>query len=158
MADTLYRGEQQLFYITIDGTDYPVGCVTSNSIQETSDTIETTTRDNEGWKTSRPTNQSYTISVEGLQIRSNSAPVTKFSYDYLIDLKRSRTVFQWKTNVPNSGLSQTGFAYIDSISEAASVGEYLTFTANLQGYGAINTAQELADNYIVQDGNNYIFN
>ncbi len=59
------NGEIRILYIKQSGDFYPIGCLTSNSFSEDFETIGTTTRDNDGWATSRPTKQSYTISFDG---------------------------------------------------------------------------------------------
>jgi hypothetical protein len=48
----------------------PIGCLTANSMEESSEFIDTTTRDNEGWTTSRPVMQSYNLSFSSLQVNT----------------------------------------------------------------------------------------
>ena len=56
------------------------------------------------------------------------------SYDSLKKLKRNRTLLEWKIegNIPSVDY---GKCYIQDISEANTVGEFLTFSGSLLGYG-----------------------
>ena len=63
-----YKGEDRILYIKIDNLFVPIGCLTENSFSESVDTIDTTTRENMGWTSSRPVMQSYSISFNGIQI------------------------------------------------------------------------------------------
>ncbi|MFZ2795329.1 MAG: hypothetical protein WAZ38_07105, partial [Prolixibacteraceae bacterium] len=67
------NGEDRILYFKINNSWLPVGCLTENSLEETSEFLDTTTRDNEGWNTSRPIGQSYNISFAGLQLNSTVA-------------------------------------------------------------------------------------
>lgn len=129
-----YKGEEQILYFVIDGIDIPIGCLTSNSFNESVDMLDTTTSDNAGWKTSVPTNQSYNLTFEGLQTLTPDIGAEKYSYDYLKILKRNRTLIDWKLQI-DGVFEDTGQAYITEISETASVGEFMSFSANMEGYG-----------------------
>lgn len=168
MSDYL-KGEFDLLYLVIDGVDIPIGCSTSHGFNETSDMLDTTTTDNGGWKTSRPTNQSYTIDFEGLSVISNEAVIDRYSYDLLVGLKRNRTLIDWKEvfDQGNKYREQTGKGYIVDISELSPVGEYLTFNATIEGYGepvlqsffvdsVDNLIWENGDNAIAENGDNII--
>ena len=115
--------------------------------------LGTTTRDNNGWTTSVPTNQSYNISFDGLIINTNfnGGDFTKISYDRLRVLKRSRTLIEWKIQDTNKVFVDNGKGYIVNLSDSSSIDEFVTFTASIEGYGEPNstTEQEL----IIQDGN-----
>ena len=66
------NGNLKLLYLYVGGEYFPIGCLTSNSFSETSDMLDTTTRQNaNGWKTSIPTNQSYNISFSGITTTSD---------------------------------------------------------------------------------------
>ena len=86
--------------ILIDFGDgfFPIGMLTANSFSEEIDTIDSTTRDNAGWKTQTLTNQSYSIEFSGIVIKTlfNNGDFTKISYDRLKDIKRSRQLIEWK--------------------------------------------------------------
>ena len=130
-------GEDRILYVKYLGNWLPVGCLTSNSISESSEMLPTMTRDNSGWSTSRPTNQNYNVSFEGIQINTTvgGGTFTVASYDRLKLLKRSRTLLDWKIQGSIFPIVDYGKGYISEISEASSVGEYLTFSGTLTGYG-----------------------
>ncbi len=156
MAETYYKGEEQILYLVIDSVDCPIACLTENSFSETVDMMDTTTIDNEGWKTSRPQNQSYSISFTGLQIITDETTPTRYSYDLLKVLKRNRTRIEWKKQV-DGVFRETGEGYIKDLGEAASVGDYLTFDGTIEGYGK-PTIVDIADTvYQYEDGDIYIF-
>ena len=56
---TFTLGEDRILYIKVEGVYLPIGCLTADSIEESSEFIDTTTRDNGGWSTSRPVVQYY---------------------------------------------------------------------------------------------------
>jgi len=132
-----YNGADRILYIKYLGSWLPVGCLTSNSISESSEMLQTTTRDNDGWATSRPTMQNYSISFEGLQINTTVAggTFTVASYDRLKLLKRSKTLLDWKIQGSEFPVVDYGKCYITEISEASAVEDFLTFTGVLTGYG-----------------------
>lgn len=132
-----YRGQNQIVYFAIDGVYLPVGCLTNNNFEETSDFLDTTTRDNEGWKTSIPANQGYTFSFDGLQINTvwSGGDFSKLSYDKLKQLKRSRTLLNFRIKTTDEVFIEIGKAYIQNIGEAAPVDDFLTFNVSMVGYG-----------------------
>jgi hypothetical protein len=160
MSDT-FKGEEQILYLVFDGLDYPIGCLTDNGISDSSETIETTTADNEGWTTERPTNQSYSINFSGLEIQTDNEVIEKYSYDLLVQLKRNRTLINWKTLISTDTvyMEQTGQGYITEIGEAASVGDFITFDGTIKGYHKPNIVSNsgTTNNLVFEDGNNYIF-
>lgn len=147
-----YKGEDRILYIKQNGNWLPVGCLTSNSLSENSEMLPTTTRDNDGWNTSRPTNQSYSVSFEGLQINTTVAGGTfsVASYDKLKLLKRSRTLLDWKIQGTLFPTVDYGKGYITDISEASAVDEFLTFSGTLTGYG-IPRVRTLGE-FVLNDG------
>lgn len=132
-----YNGSDRILYIKYLGAWLPVGCLTSNSLSETSEMLSTTTRDNDGWNTSRPTNQSYNISFEGIQLNTTIAGgiFTVASYDRLKLLKRNRMLLDWKIQGTVFPTVDYGKAYITDISEVSAVEEFLTFSGSMTGYG-----------------------
>jgi hypothetical protein len=158
-----FKGEERILYIKISGEYFPIGCLSENSFSESSETIDTTTRDNAGWITSRPTMQSYNISFSGIQVNSTIAggDLNVVSYDRLKELKRDRQLLDWKIQGTNFPIVDYGKAYITDISESAPVGELITFSGTLNGYGKpLMASIELVllnngnPNAIIQDGNN----
>lgn len=131
-----YKGESRILYIQVLGVFLPIACLTDNPFSENSEFLETTTRDNQGWKTSRPIMQSYNISFNGLQVNSSVAGgnFTVASYDKLKELKRNRILLDWKI-MGDFPVVDYGKAYINDLSEASPVDEFLTFSGSLVGYG-----------------------
>jgi hypothetical protein len=157
-----YKGEERILYIKISGEYTPIGCLTDNSFSESSDTIDTTTRDNGGWVTSRPTMQNYSIGFNGIQVNSTMAggDFGVASYDRLKELKRGRQLLEWKIQGENFPVVDYGKAYITDISEAAPVNELITFSGTLNGFGqplmasyALVLLNDGDPSVIVQDGN-----
>ena len=157
-----FKGEERILYIKLNGDFMPIGCLSENSFSESSETIDTTTKDTFGWATSRPTNQSYSISFSGIQVNSTVAggTFTVASYDRLKELKRGRQLLDWKIQGSTFPIVDYGKAYLNEISEAATVGELITFSGTLTGFGKPLMASigvVLLNNgdptVIVQDGN-----
>lgn len=157
-----FKGEERILYIKLLGTYIPIGCLTDNSFSESSETIDTTTRDNAGWSTSRPTMQSYSISFSGIQVNSTMAggDFGVASYDRLKELKRDRQLLEWKIQGENFPIVDYGKAYITDISEATPVNELITFSGTLNGFGqplmasyALVLLNDGDPSVIVQDGN-----
>jgi len=131
------NGEDRILYIKVNGNYMPVGCLTGNSISESSEMLQTTTRDNSGWATSRPLNQNYSISFDGVQVNTTVAggSFSLLSYDRLKLLKRNKQLLDWKIEGSIFPVVDYGKCYITELSEASNVGEFLTFTGSLTGFG-----------------------
>ena len=131
------NGEDRILYVKINGAYLPIGCLTDNSFDESVEFLDTTTRDNGGWNTSRPLNQQYSISFNGVQVNSTLAGgnFNVASYDKLKQLKRNRQLIDWKIQGTVYPIVDYGKGYIGSISEANAVGEFMTFTGSITGYG-----------------------
>ena len=132
-----YSGSDRILYIKQYGAWLPIGCLTSNSLSESSEMLPTTTRDNNGWSTSRPVAQNYTISFDGLQLNTTVAGgvFTASSYDRLKLLKRNKILLDWKIQGALFPVVDYGKCYISEISEASAVSEFLTFSGTMVGYG-----------------------
>lgn len=157
-----FKGEERIIYLKLLGVYVPIGCLTDNSFTERSETIDTTTRENNGWTSSRPVNQSYSITFNGLQIVTAVAggDYTKASYDKLKELKRNRQLLDWKIQGANYPIVDYGKCYITDLSEAAPVNEFITFSGTLTGFGQPYMAESQLvvlnngdPSVIVQDGN-----
>lgn len=147
-----YKGEDRILYLKLLGAWLPIACLTDNPFSETSEFIDTTTRDNGGWTTSRPNMQSYNISFNGLQLNTSVAcgTFTVISYDKLKQLKRSKTLLDWKIE-GNFPVVDYGKAYIQELSEANAVDEFLTFSGSLVGFGIPLTTTKGTD--VLNSGN-----
>lgn len=130
------KGEDSLFYIKYNGVWCPIACETSNSFSESVEMINTTTRDNAGWKTEIPTNQSFSISLDAiLTIDDKTANSNVLSYNKIRKMKRERTLIEWKRETFEGWYIDGGKAYIVDISDANAVGEDITFSLQLNGFG-----------------------
>jgi hypothetical protein len=131
-------GEDRLLFIKVDGTYLPIGCLTANSLEESSEFIDTTTRDNGGWTTSRPVMQSYNISFSGLQVNTTIAGGNFgiASYDKLRDFKRDRILLDWKLQGTLYPVVDFGKFYIQNLSDTENIGELLAFSGTAVGFGA----------------------
>jgi hypothetical protein len=147
-----YKGSDRILYIKQNGAWMPVGCLTSNSFGESSEMLQTTTRDNNGWSTSRPTMQSYTIGFEGIQLNTTVAGgvFSVASYDKLKILKRDKMLLDWKIQGVTFPTVDYGKCYINEISENASSDEILSFSGSMVGYG-IPLTRTLGE-FVLNDG------
>lgn len=135
-ASDLYLGDVKILWVRFGADFEPVACVTSNTFSENSEVLETTTADNDGWKSFVATNQGYNLSVEGLMIDDFTAPNDgKVSANKLKILKRSRTIFDWELRTNSNEFIESGQALITDLSDGASVGEFISFSASMQGIG-----------------------
>lgn len=157
------NGEDRILYIKLLGVFLPIGCLTDNSLSESAEMIDTTTRENNGWTSSRPSTQSYSISFSGLQINTTMAGgnFNLISYDKLKELKRDRQLLAWKIEGSLYPVVDYGNCFITSVSETNAVGEFITFSGEITGFGRPYMASlqlVLLNNgdptKIVQDGNN----
>lgn len=130
-------GEDRILFIKQNAVWLPVGCLTDNSMEESVEMMDTTTRDNQGWSTSTPLIQQYTISFNGLQLNSTVAGgnFNVASYDKLKQLKRDRILLDWKIQGTIYPIVDYGKFYIVSLSEANAVGEFMSFSGSATGFG-----------------------
>lgn len=131
------NGEDRILFIKINGVYMPIACLTSNGIEENTETIETTTRDNEGWKTDKGLVQSYSIPFAGLQINTTVAGgvFNVASYDRIKLLKRAKTILDWKIQGTIYPVVDYGKGIITQLSSAENVGEFLSFSGVILGFG-----------------------
>ena len=130
-------GTYSILYIKWEDEFLPIGCLTSDSFSEQVEMLDTTTRDNAGWRTSTPTNQSYNLSFDGLIQNTNftGGDSTKISLDRLRVLKRGRTLIEWKTQDENLTFVDSGFGHITSLSKTSNMEEFISFTCDIEGFG-----------------------
>ena len=130
-------GTNRVLYIKWDNEYLPIGCLTSDSFSESCEMLDTTTRDNAGWKTSTPTLQSYNISFDGLVINTSylGGDQTKISYDRLTLLKRNKTLIEWKSQDTLGVFVSVGKGYITELSDSSEIDGFISFNASIIGYG-----------------------
>jgi len=131
------NGQDRILYIKYNGVYMPVGCLTGNNIDDTLEMLDTTTRDSEGWATSKPLLQSYSISFSGIQVNSTviGGNFNVSSYDRLTDIKRSKTRVEWKIQGKIFPIVDYGFGYINNLSSIENVGEFMSFSGAITGFG-----------------------
>jgi len=137
------NGSDRVLFLKISGNWLPIGCLTSNSFDESAELLDTTTRDNQGWTTSRPVLQSYSIGFNGLQLNSTVAGgnFNVASYDKLKSLKRDKILLDWKIEGSIYPIIDYGKGYISSISESNVIDEFMEFNGSITGYGKPLIAQ-----------------
>lgn len=160
-----YNGQDRILYIKINGVYLPIGCLTENSFEESSEFLETTTQENNGWLTSRPVKQQYSVSFSGIQVNSTIAggTFTVASYDKLKEFKRGRILLEWKIEGTLYPVVDYGKGYIGTISESNVIDEFMTFTGSITGFGTplmASKALVVLNNgdptVIVNNGNNNV--
>lgn len=145
------RGKESLFYVKKNDVYFPVGCLTSSPLSETVDMIETTTRDNNGWKTNYPTLQGYSIELSGLMVMDDEDSGNEvLSYRELRKFKRDKVLIEWQRKTLDGYYIDSGKAYITNISDSDEADGFITFNASLQGYGA--PIEDSARIYILGNG------
>jgi len=127
------NGTYKILYIEKDGVFYPIGCLTSNSFSESVEMLDTTTRDNQGWNTSKPTNQSYNISFDGL-ITQELVLAGVITYGEIKQIKRSRALINWKIE-DSVGNIDYGSGYFTDLGDSAEIDSMTSFNGTILGYG-----------------------
>ena len=133
------KGKESILYIKWNGLWAPISCETSNSMSETSESLDTTTKDNAGWTTSVPTNQSYSISFTGQTVLEEGNGI--LNYYELVKIKRSRQLIEWQRRTANR-MIEGGKAYIFDINNVYETEGIANFDMVLTGFGI----PELVDN------------
>lgn len=126
------QGKNSILFIKWKGLWVPISCETSNTMSESSEMIDTTTRDNGGWSTSRPNGQSYSISFSGQTVLEMGNSI--LNYWELVKLKRSRQLIEWQRRV-NNRMIESGMAYISDISNSYETEGLANFDMTLTGFG-----------------------
>ena len=144
--ESFFKGYEQILYVggeigdgPVEPPVYePVTCLTNTSFSESSDILETTTRDNAGWKSAIPTNQGYTVSFDGIAFNSLVDSLAgKLSWDRLKILKRSRIRFFWELRIQGGDYIDFGTGYLVELSADAPAdgNSFITFSGTILGYG-----------------------
>ena len=131
-----------------DGSIYrPVACLTSNSLAETRNIIESQTKCSPGTIEKTAGSYVYEISLEGQYIDTTSvgAEITKASHDFLHTLIQAGATETWKLD---TGLADTaayyGTAILQDLELTAPAGDEIsTFSGTLSGSGAIVTVDPI---------------
>lgn len=125
-----------------DGSIYrPIACLTSNSLTETQNIIESQTKCDAGVIIKTPGSYTYEISAEGEYIDTTSvgAEVTKASHDYLHTVFGTEVTWKIATGLTDTA-AYYGTAILNDLSGDFAAGDELaTFSASLSGTGTIVT-------------------
>ena len=142
----MQNGNDRVLYLYNTDDFYPIGCLTGNSFSENTDLLDATMRsDTGGWMQSVPSHQSYSISFSGVLELSDRGG-TVMTYEDVKTLKRARTKVQWKI-ISAAGDSEEGYGYLVSLSNAASVDEFVTFDGEIVGVGEPSSTAWTAPTY-----------
>lgn len=144
MSTTPIRGENGILFLYLDDAWKPIACLTSNSLSTTVEVIERQTKCAPGVTEKSAGVFNYNISAEGEYIDTTSVggDDTKASHDLLLQLQTARNLVQWQLNTDISNddsVKYYGTALITDLSLDQAVNENSTFSATLDGNGAILT-------------------
>jgi hypothetical protein len=138
---TFIKGDALVLYVWEGSAYRPMACLTSNSLAQTRNIIDSQTKCNPGVVERSPGSLSYDLSFEGQYIDTTSAgaEITKASHDELKILLELGLVDDWKMD---TGLADTvayyGSAIFSDLSLDAPAGDAIsTFSGTLSGSGAI---------------------
>jgi hypothetical protein len=82
----IVQGNDRILFIKRGDNFQPVGCLTSNGLDEATEFLPTTTRNAEGWETQRPTTQNYSINFSGFQVPTSFRANTDFVNFYTLEI------------------------------------------------------------------------
>ena len=141
------KGDNIILYVH-DGSIYrPIACLTSNSLSQDVNVIESQTKCDPGVVIKDPGSMTYEITFEGNYIDTTSvgAEVTKASHDYIKTLLEAAGENTWKMS---TGLADTtdyyGTGIFSNLSLDASAGDELaTFSGTIAGSGSIVTVDPI---------------
>lgn len=142
------KGDNNILFIH-NGTAYkPIACLTSNSISNAVNVIESQTKCFPGEIKKTAGTVSASIDFEGEFIDTTSAggDTTKSSFDALLAIQNAGTVFKWKidTDIVNTATSfkMFGFGVLTDLSLDAAAGDELqTFSGTIDVSGKILNAE-----------------
>ncbi len=143
-------GTFRILYIKIDEDYLPIGCLTSNSFTESATMLGTTTRDNQdGWESSIPTSQNYSIPFEGILTDELESELVT-TYYMLQALKRARTLVEWRIESVEGNFEE-GSGYITDLANTNTVDEFVSFSGTIIGHGFVEA--ETGGFLLLEDGN-----
>lgn len=137
------KGENLILYVK-DGVTYrPIACLTSNSLSETKNIIESQTKCDPGVIIKTPGTYSYELSCEGEYIDTTSvgAATTKASHDFLHSIFGTMVTWKLSTGLTTNA-NYYGTAILNDLSAEFPAGDELaTFSASLSGSGLITLTE-----------------
>jgi hypothetical protein len=145
------QGNNKIVFLQRAGEFIPVGCIISNSFEESSETLAAQTRELGIWTSIIPDLQSYSITVEAIQDLEIGGIIT---FEDIRGLKRAQYKVNWRIGI-DGDFEQEGFGYITSVSEVAEVNQSATYNFVIQGDGVplvVNTALGVDLTDFLEDG------
>jgi len=137
-----YNGSNSILYIKFNEVFAPVACLTSHSISEVTDALETSVNVSQGasWRTYTPDYQAYDLQASGLKINDQSGEFeARVSLPKLKTLKRNRVIFEWEVRTEGGDFIESGTGFITSLTENADVGEFINFDVSIKGVGELTS-------------------
>lgn len=113
--------------------DIAVGCLTSQSLSETIDFIQTCKRTEKGAISQLPQLYGYSIPFEAVMAIGSS----NLSYEDLKTIMRNRTRVDWSIINLDINEGDAGQAFIENLQLSANTQDFIKFTGTLTGYGEI---------------------
>lgn len=126
------NGNELILYVSSNA----IACCLNHSISMTTEEIDTTTKDSDGWKEIILGLRSWSITGEGLTEFSAT-----YGFDDLVTIWKNKTLItvSFKTdNVDDKVFS--GSAYITELTEDAPMNDATTYSFTMQGTGVLTYA------------------
>jgi hypothetical protein len=136
---TKIKGELLILSVWDSSIYRPIACLTSNSLSETKNVIESQTKCDPGVIIKTPGSYSYEISAEGeyIDTTSSGSEITLASHDYLHSVFGTEVTWRLATGLTDNDF-YFGTAILNDLSADFAAGDDLaTFSASLSGSGAI---------------------
>jgi predicted secreted protein len=138
MASTgITNGTLIAIYKDISGTLTKIANATSNDFSITKDLIETTNKDSAGAKEYIAGEYGYTMSVEGMFEEDASVGAGISWKEIITDLLAGTSVTIVMTSNVSGDLKLSGSAFFNELNLTAPQNDVATFTASIQGTGAL---------------------
>jgi predicted secreted protein len=138
MATTgITNGTLIAIYKDISGTLTKIANATSNDFSITKDMIETTNKDSAGAKEYIAGEYGYTMSVEGMFEEDASVGAGISWKEIITDLLAGTSVTIVMTSNVSGDLKLSGSAFFNELNLTAPQNDVATFTASIQGTGAL---------------------
>jgi len=138
MASTgITNGTLIAIYKDVSGTLTKIANATSNDFSITKDMIETTNKDSAGAKEYIAGEYGYTMSVEGMFEEDASVGASISWKEILTDLIAGTSVTIVMTSNVSGDIKLSGAAFFSDLNLTAPRNDVATFTASIQGTGAL---------------------
>jgi len=141
MASTgITNGTLIAIYKDVAGTLTKIANATSNDFSITKDMIETTNKDSAGAKEYIAGEYGYTMSVEGMFEEDASVGASISWKEILTDLIAGTSVTIVMTSNVSGDIKLSGAAFFSDLNLTAPRNDVATFTASIQGTGALTVS------------------